>query len=180
MRIVYYDFYTDDFVLSLPPSASIVEIGIRKPRLYKKGVHSKYTPYLLATFQDDQFDTPLPVRFKAVPMHTSDRVNSEITIEGGIPKVGHQRSIQSDTRPIQLCAAYARNSTMILIGKLAIPNYSDLSDVDDRARDLLKNNATHLIYRETPLNQVGSSTVLSNTSTNATVDINDNNIARSF
>ena len=180
MRIVYYDFYTDDFVLFLPSSARVVEIGVRKPRLVRKGPNTKYTPYIMAVFPEGRLDGPFAVRFKAVPMHLSDRVNSEITIESGAPKVGYQRSYCGDTRPAMLCNPYSGASMMSLVGKLALPNYSNLDDVDERARDLLKNNATHLLYREVPLNEAATVSRAANSSTGIVSDINDNNIARSF
>ena len=179
MKIIYYDFYTDDFILFMPSGGRIVEIGIRKPRLVVKGPRAKYTPYLMCVFPGGRLDGPFPYRFKAIPMHISDRVNSEITVEGGIPKIGKQRSVCHDTRPISLCTPHSGASMMSLVGKLSIPDYSNLDEVDSRAKELMKSNATHLLYKETSLNEVGT-TVAANPSTGVVSDINDNNIARAF
>jgi 3-deoxy-D-arabino-heptulosonate 7-phosphate (DAHP) synthase class II len=113
-------------------------------------------------------------------MQMSDRVNSEITIEGGVPKVGYQRSTCHDSRPIDTCVPYAGTAMMSLVGKLVIPGYSNLDDVDDQARELLKTNATHLLYREVALNEVADTSAVVNRSTGVVSEINDNNIARAF
>ncbi len=180
MRVVYYDFYTDEFVLFMPSSARIVEIGVRQPRIVKKGLKAKYTPYIMAVFPEERLDGPFAYRFKAIPMHVSDRVNSEITIEGGAPKVGRQRSECGDTRPNMTCQPHSGASAMILIGKLSLPNYCNLHNIDEKASYFLKDNATHLLYKETALNEVSTVSRSINPSTGVVSDINDNNIARSF
>lgn len=181
MRAVYYDFYTDDFVLIMPPTARIAEIGVRKPRLERKGVRRKYVPYILAVFTEIEVGQAalVPVRFKAVPMHASDRVVSEVTIENGAPMTGPQRGLVNRAlRPMLLCRAYSGAASMQLIGKLTLPDQLAMDDVDDRARDIVKNNATHLIYIELTMGEPPRQVVSS--STNVISDINEDNITRSF
>ena len=182
MKIIYYDFYTDDFILFMPSGGKIVEIGIRKPRIKSKTSNPKYVPYIMTVFPEGQLDGPHPFRFRAIPMHASDRVTAEITIEGGVPKVGHQRSVCYDTRPISDCRAWSDVATMSFIGKLSLPNYSDLSDVDEKARELMKANATHLLYYETIMDSHSSSTssALGGGAADITTEIDDTNLPRAF
>ena len=177
MRTVYYDFYSEDFILYIPTDFSVVEIGVREPRISVNSNIKKFIPYIMCHLSNERDLLPRAHRFTVIPLCEDTRLRSEGTVQGGCPVAGTQQVrdlTTGGTRPMQNLAAHENTSHMRLIGKFSLPAAAALFKDSDK-QNPNDANASHLLFMETS-NVIQASQSVQTTATS--VAVNENSIRR--